>query len=307
MTRQDVDLEALRILVLIADLGSISAAARAEQISQPAASKRIRVLEGRLRLELLDRRSHGAELTEHGRVVTEWARTVIDATATLVVGARALAAEAEHDVSIGASLTIAEYFVPTWLAAFRRHPDHVPVRLQVANSRHVIADLRAHHIDLGFIESPSVPDDIQSVTVAQDHLVLVVAPSHALADGDRTVSAAELSRLPLASREGGSGTRETLERAMGDALVDAALELQSNAAVKIAVESGEFAAVLSEIVVGQELRDGRLIEVSVPDVDFTRPLRAIWRSGIRPRGPAGSLLALASRADRSTREPFRRS
>jgi molybdenum-dependent DNA-binding transcriptional regulator ModE len=43
--RPGLDLEALRVLTLVADLGSISAAARAEQISQPSASKRIQVLE----------------------------------------------------------------------------------------------------------------------------------------------------------------------------------------------------------------------------------------------------------------------
>jgi len=55
--RPSLDLDALRVLTLVADLGSISAAARAEQISQPSASTRIQGLERRLGLELLDRRT----------------------------------------------------------------------------------------------------------------------------------------------------------------------------------------------------------------------------------------------------------
>ena len=55
--------ESLRLLVAVADLGSISAAARACSISQPSASSRLRHLERQLRLDLLDRRTRGAELT----------------------------------------------------------------------------------------------------------------------------------------------------------------------------------------------------------------------------------------------------
>src|SRR5665647_2405106 len=81
--RPSLDLEALRVLTLVADLGSISDAARAEQISQPSASKRIQVLERQLDLELLDRRTRGATLTDHGRLVTGWCRVVVDATDAL--------------------------------------------------------------------------------------------------------------------------------------------------------------------------------------------------------------------------------
>ena len=90
--RPSLDLEAMRVLTLVADLGSISAAARAEQISQPSASKRIQGLEHQLGLELLERRTRGATLTAHGRLVTGWCRAVVDATDCLVTGSQALSA-----------------------------------------------------------------------------------------------------------------------------------------------------------------------------------------------------------------------
>ncbi|AHK31990.1 LysR family transcriptional regulator [Rhodococcus opacus PD630] len=292
--RPAIDLESLRMLVLVADLGSISAAARAEHISQPSASRRIKGLEGQLGLELIDRRSRGAELTAHGRMVTDWSRGVVDAADTLVIGARALTTRATDNVSIGASLTVAEYLVPTWLAEFRRRGDWPRVQLRVANSQEVIAALRAREIDLGFIESPHVPSDLRSLPVARDRLVLVVSPQHRLACCRRPLSAHELDKLLLASREGGSGTRETLQRAVGASMSPPAIELHSNTAVKVAVSAGEYAAVLSELTVRQELRDGRLIEVPLAGLDLTRSLHAIWRSGTRIRGSVGDFLALAA-------------
>ncbi|MGI8414613.1 MAG: LysR family transcriptional regulator, partial [Nakamurella sp.] len=127
----DLDLAALRMLTQIADLGSISAAARAQQISQPSASKRIQVLERQLRLELLDRRTRGAALTAHGQLVTDWSRTVVDAVDPLRTGAGTLAADAGAQLNLAASQTIAEYLIPGWLGEFRAGGHRPPVRLRV--------------------------------------------------------------------------------------------------------------------------------------------------------------------------------
>src|SRR5699024_10492267 len=87
----DVTLNELRLLVAVAEHGSISAAARLLLISQPSASARMKELERHLGLELLDRRTRGAELTADGRAVTDWARAVVDAADVLLTGAQALA------------------------------------------------------------------------------------------------------------------------------------------------------------------------------------------------------------------------
>ncbi|RYV52325.1 LysR substrate-binding domain-containing protein [Pengzhenrongella frigida] len=291
--RPGLDLEALRVLTLVADLGSISAAARAEQISQPSASKRIQVLERQLGLELLDRRTRGAVLTAHGSMVTGWCRAVVEATDALVTGSQALSARAAEQLSIGASQTIAEYLAPSWLGEFRRRGGKPTVQLRVANSQGVIAALRAREIELGFVETPTIPSDLRSRRVAVDRLVLVVAPDHPLARRRNPVSRAELSTMALASREDGSGTRDTLHVAMEHAMAPAAVELDSNAAVKVLVSSGSYPAVISELAVANELRDGRLVEVPLRDVELSRSLNAVWRRGTRLGAAADQFLLTA--------------
>lgn len=287
-----LDLASLRLLTLVADLGSISAAARAEQISQPSASKRIQVLERQLRLQLLDRRTGGAMLTEQGRVVTDWCRVVVDAADALTIGARALSEASDDQLSIAASQTVAEYLCPSWLNEFRRRGERPAVRLRVANSQGVIAAVRSREVELGLIETPDVPSDLNSRCVAADRLVLVVAPGHPLARRRRPVSRTELAGMALASREGGSGTRDTLRQAVGTPMAGAAIELDSNAAVKVLVSSGDHAAVLSELAVAGELRDGRLVEVPLTDVDLGRFLHAVWRRGSRLHTAARDFLGV---------------
>ena len=300
--RPSLDLEALRMLALVADLGSISAAARSEQISQPSASKRIQVLERQLGLALLDRRTRGATLTDQGRMVTGWCRSVVEATDALITGSQALAARAAERLSIGASQTIAEYLAPTWLGEFRRRPGEPPVQLRVANSQEVIAALRAREIDLGFVETPQIPSDLHRRRVARDRLVLVVAPDHPLARRRHPLGRDELAQTPLASREDGSGTRDTLRLAIGRSMVPPAVELDSNAAVKVLVSSGSFPAVISELAVANELRDGRLVEVPLAEVDLSRSLDAVWRKGTRLGGAAEHFLQTA----RPARPPIAR-
>src|SRR5699024_12407841 len=98
-----------------------------------------------------------------------------------------------------------------------------------------------------------VPADLARRKVGQDRLALVVAPGHPLARR-RSVGRKELAELSLASREDGSGTREALSRALGQA-VEPALELDSNAAVKVEVASGGYPAARRELAVVAELRD----------------------------------------------------
>src|SRR5699024_12613842 len=114
--------------------------------------------------------------------------------------------------------------------------------------------LRAREIDLGFIETPVRPSDLARLRVGADRLTLVVGPGHPLARRRRPLGRKDLATLPLASREDGSGPREALSRAL-DTPVQPALELDSNAAVKVEVASGGYPAVRRELAAAARLPD----------------------------------------------------
>ncbi|BDH57420.1 LysR substrate-binding domain-containing protein [Tsukamurella sp. PLM1] len=256
----------------------------------------MRHLERQLRLDLLDRRTRGAELTPEGAAVTEWARTVVNAMSALQTGADAL--RSDHTVRIACSQTIAEYLMPAWLARLRDHTDE-PVHLSVGNTAAVFAEVRGHVADLGFVEGPTVPSDLAARTVRTDRMLLVVAPGHRLTRRreDRPVTAEELAALPLVTREPGAGTRDAFEGALARAGLRPpadSVALGTNAAVKIMVAAGDRAAVLSELAVAAELHDGRLVEVPTDGIDLHRRLRAVRRKDAAPRDVVETLLAVAS-------------
>ncbi|MER7988004.1 LysR substrate-binding domain-containing protein [Streptomyces noursei] len=292
------DLESLRLLVLVADLGSLGRAAERLRISQPSASRRLSTLERGLGLVLVDRTRRGSRLTLAGQVVTGHARSVLAELDDLLAGAGKLRDRREAELRVAASLTIAEYLLPTWISELRSRRPELYIGLQVTNSEHVPQLVEAGEADIGFIEGPRLSHVMSTRQVAEDRLVVVVDPGHPWARRREPLTARELSRTPLVLRESGSGTRQTLDRALHLAGCDRArplVELGSTAAVRGAVIAGTGPSVLSELAVRGDIAEGRLTGVDVAGVDLTRDLRAVWPTGRRLVGPAAELVAVARR------------
>jgi DNA-binding transcriptional LysR family regulator len=221
----------------------------------------------------------------------------------------ALRREHTPQLSLAASLTVAEHLLPVWLGDLRRIAPELHVGLQVVNSNRVCELVSREGVELGFVESPGGLRGLRSRVVASDRLMLVVAPDHPWARRRRPVGAAELAATALISRESGSGTRETADRALvaaGFRPVTPLLELGSGTAVRSAVAAGAGPALLSELVVAPDLAAGVLTEVPTAEVDLGRTLRAVWRAGARPSGRAADLLLVAARRRRSSGVPARR-
>lgn len=292
------DTEALRLLVLVGDLGSIGAAAADLRQSQPAASKRLSALERQLGLTLVERSRQGCRLTAAGAVVSDWSRQVLAHVDGLMSGVRALRAQQRSTLRVAASMTVADYLAPGWISALREASPETQLALDVTNSDSVAEAVRHGHADLGFVEAPAVPDGVAARHVAHDRMAVIVPPEHPWARRRRPIGATELAATPLIVREPGSGTRDTLSRALAEAgaeQVTPLLELRSTTAVRNSVVAGAGPSVLSVLAVAGDLAERRVVEVPVAGIDLHRPLHAVWRAGHQLTGPAAALLAIAIR------------
>jgi DNA-binding transcriptional LysR family regulator len=287
----DVDLETLRLLVAVADDGSLGAGARRRGISQPAASARVRAFETRWRLTVLQRSPRGSALTTDGEAVVAWAREVIGAADAMRSGLSALSGGRRSEVSIAASLTIAEFILPRWLGELHQRAPDVQPRLHVVNSDRVCAMVREGTAALGFIETSAVPADLATRPVGSDHLVVVVHPQHPWATGE-VVDDATLADASWVLREVGSGTRSTFEHALGRQPV-VAMEASSTTALVGAAVAGVGPLVVSSRSVTAELDSGRLVRVPTT-LDLARPLTAVWRPDLRFAPAVDQLLAIAT-------------
>jgi len=289
---ETVDLQAARLLLLIEEHGSLGAAARALGITQPAASARLRSFEARWRLTLVERSPRGSRLTDDGHAVASWARAVWHEVDTMHASLVALSGDRGADLPVAASLTIAEYVLPRWLAELRGRRPEVHAHLHVVNSERVVELVRDGTAAIGFIETALRPVDLESRAVGRDHLVVLTTPDHPWARRRTPLTREQLVKATWVLREVGSGTRSTFETALR-AEPRLALEAGSTTALLGAALAGVGPAVVSGRAATAAVETGRLVVIPT-ELDLSRPFLALWTSKRRLSGPAGDLLVVAA-------------
>ena len=217
-------------------------------------------------------------------------------------GASALGLDRAHDVRIAASMTVAEHLLPSIISAMRITDPKVSIGLSIFNSQRVADAITNSEADLGFIETPLKQYVVESKVLGSDAMLLVVSPGHRWATSQRPIEPAEIRSEPMVLRELGSGSRQTLEDAVGQ-MQNVVLEFESTSAIIGAVSSGAGAAVVSARAVSLHLKTGALVRVPTA-VKLTRPIRALWRSDSPPSRAANQIV---QQIEASLRVPTSRS
>ncbi|NMP21895.1 LysR family transcriptional regulator [Sulfobacillus harzensis] len=193
---------------------SLSQAARALNLSQSAVSQQIHQLESAYGTPLLIRTSQGVRLNDAGEIVYRYVTQLLQTWEASKQAVAQHLADAPARLTVGASLTIAEFILPRVLARMSQARPRPQFTLYMANS-HDIKDRVMHKdIDLGLIEAPLSNTALAARPFLADRLHLVVSQSHPLANRNR-ITISELRQLPLVIREPGSGTRMVVESALG--------------------------------------------------------------------------------------------
>jgi DNA-binding transcriptional LysR family regulator len=286
-------LDQLRIFVAVAERQHVTRAAEALNLAQSAVSAAVSTLEGRHGTKLFHRVGRGIALTEAGTLFLGEARAVLARVAAAELALADLGGLARGTLAVMASQTIAGYWLPRHLVAFRRRHPGIAVRLAVGNTAEVASAVLAGTADLGFVEGAHADAMLVDRRVARDQLIVVVAPGHPWA-GRTALSDAEIAAGDWVLREPGSGTRSAFEAALAErapgTVLRVALELPSNEAVRGAVEAGLGATAISASVAAPSLEAGLLARVglALPPRDFT----AIHHAERAPSRAAEALLAL---------------
>ena len=260
-------LDQLRIFIAVAERGHVTRAAEVLGISQSAASAAIATLEARYRAKLFDRVGRGIELTETGRLFLREARAVLDRASMARSVLEDLAGGATGSVAIAASQTIASYWLPRRLSAFHVANPGVRLNVVIRNTREVESAVVEGEANIGLVEGPTQHPALMRQQVDQDRLVLVVASDQP----PLPVTAAgrlDLRAITWVIREAGSGTRRVLEDlAFREGLslddLNIFLVLPSNEAVRVAIETGAGATIISRHVVASAIAAGTLTAIPI--------------------------------------------
>ena len=260
-------LEQLRIFIAVAEKQHVTQAAVELNLTQSATSAAIAALEARYGIKLFDRVGRGIVLTQTGRDFLGEARAVVARAKAAAEVLNDLAGLKRGSLTLAASQTVANYWLPPRIQTFQRAHPGIDLHVTIANTEQVAQAVHQGNADLGFVEG-DIDDPVLSVRkIDGDQLVIVVGMHHPWV-GQRRIAPKNLSTTGWVLREKGSGTRAMFEAAVRKLGVKPSdlkvtLELPSNEAVRAAVEAGDCATAISNLVVDHSLAAGTLHRVRI--------------------------------------------
>jgi DNA-binding transcriptional LysR family regulator len=241
---RQLNLDQLRTLVAIADLGSFSAAARALHLAQPTVSLHVSELESRLGAPLLVRGNRrvtptaaGAALVERGRRLLREADDAVDAVKRQAQG---LAGR----VRLGTSTGVVVDLLPQVLETLEREHAGIDVEVSILGSGNAITRLLAGTLDIGLVAMPQPPQPQLVLTPWRTQPIMAFVPSRWKAP--RRITPDWLAPMPLIANDASTHMyRQTMEW-FADAghSPRARIELNYDAAIRSLVAAGYGAALL---------------------------------------------------------------
>lgn len=251
-------LRQLQVFEKVATHLNYSRAAKELFLSQPAVSMQIKQLEGHIGLPLFEQMGKKIYLTEAGRELFHYARVIAQQMDEMDAVFNEMKGVGHGQLTLSVVNT-ANYFTPQLLAIFCQQHPKINVILHVANRDAVLEQLANNSTDLAIMGQPPDELDISAEKFLDNPLVVIAAPSHPLAQLPH-ISFRQLAKEKFLSRERGSGTRSAMERIFADNGIQplVSMEMETNEAIKQAVQAGMGLGILSLHSIELELETGRL-------------------------------------------------
>jgi DNA-binding transcriptional LysR family regulator len=264
-------LAAMDAFVRVVDTGSFTDAARQLRVGQPAISKIIAQLEGRVGVRLLLRTTQGLTPTEAGENFYEHAKRSVEEADEAELKARGAGAALSGRLRIGGAVTFSRLYVVPRLRKFLAMHPALDIEM-LLDDRNV--DLVEAGVELA-LRMGDLPDSsLTARKIGSSPRIVVGAPAY-LEEAGIPVTPADLAahQSVIYDRRGG-GTVWTFTQGTSESAVTLKGRVRLTAAegVREAVISGLGLAVTSEWMFSPEIASGRVVRVladwSLPQIDL---------------------------------------
>jgi DNA-binding transcriptional LysR family regulator len=269
-----VDFVTLKLLLAIAQTGSITKAADTMHLALGAASTRIRDLEERLGLPLLARHARGVAFTEAGNTVLHHARAVERELAQMAFEVSDYALGIRGHVRIVANASSMATVLPGDLTKFLKVHHKVRIDLSEHTSRDIQNRVADGHADIGMFAGDVLREGLATLPYQEDTLVAMV-PNQPPWKGRRAIALTELLAEDLILLQEGGSIQEWLADAARLHHVQPRIRVQVKSfdAISQLVAAGLGLTVLPEMVAE---RFSRLMGLKMLRITGANTARPIW-------------------------------
>ena len=288
----DLPLAPLRALEAVVRHGSFSRAARELNLTQPAVSMQVGVLERRLGLPLLERVGKRAFPTRAGEVLLAHAGRAFRELDAAVEEVQELRGIVAGRLRLGTSASISIYLLPPALRRFRVRYPETELFVVTGNAVDITRSVVANDLDVGIVSLPLREREVAVTPFYRDELVAIAAADSGRRH-PRSVRPVELAREPLILFEQGATLRRVIDEWFHRAGVAprAPMEMGNTEAIKKLVETGLGWSVTSWFSVKTEVRAGLLRAVAL-DPPLFRQLGLVRRRDKPETPPLAAFLGV---------------
>lgn len=251
----------LQVYIAVIRTGSVSQAAQELHLSQPTVSLQIKRLTEAIGQPLLENREGFYQPTRVGKELYHAARDAL----TRFDDFNLYLEDTKHGIKGHFSLgivTTAKYVVPRLLSPYAQQYPGVDVTLNIGNRETILKRFDNQLDDLYLFSHPPTGNNVISGRFLRNPLVLI-APTHHWAAQRTEVNFSELMHERFLMREPGSATRMVTETWLRDNNIQLTntLQIESNEAIRLSVETGLGLAVLSEHTLAQTQANLAIVNV----------------------------------------------
>ncbi|NPA51724.1 MAG: LysR family transcriptional regulator [Aquificae bacterium] len=277
-----LDYHRLKIFKTVADLKSFSKAAELLFLAQPTVTLQIKKLENYLGVTLFYRKKNEVELTQEGKVLYKYAEKILEDYILMEKELLSIKDNIKQHLTIGASTTIGEYFLPSVLAKFWKEFKDTKINVFIGNSKEVEEGVLSKTFNIGLIEDEISSNKLFIKSFYKDEIILIASKHNPIPS---QIDIYDLVNYKFIFREVGSGTRNIIETYLKkyDILkeLDIVMEVRSSKAISNIVKRTDLIAFVSEIVVEEDLKKGNLKKVFIEDFSIKRDFSFITQKNIR--------------------------
>jgi LysR family transcriptional regulator, transcriptional activator of the cysJI operon len=266
-----MNLNQLKIFYLAAKQGSLSAAAEALYITQPAVTKGIQRLQEHYEIKLFNRFGKKMVLTDVGEVLYGIAESIFELENQAEESLRDFQQRKRGFIQILSSESFGSYYLPFIVNRFSRENPRIRISVNLLPTEQVVEKTATLATDLGFISYPVPHKKLCMREVLEDSYQIIVPAGHPLAS-KAVIEPEDLSGQSLIVHEKGSAPRKSTEDFLRrhNITTPIPMELSNNEAIKTAVEEGLGIAVITRRVVSKEIEMGTLRAIPLSDAAMKR-------------------------------------
>ncbi|MFC5529019.1 LysR family transcriptional regulator [Cohnella yongneupensis] len=250
-----MELTYLKTFREVAKSGSYTRAAETLGYAQSSVTTQIQKLEAAYGAVLLERYGRGMKLTLAGETLLQYA----DEIARLHEESKEVVSkQSKGTLSVGTIETMAAFYLPPYLQAYRKQFPDINVTLQPGNEPYIIEEVKEGSLDVGIILDPPFSDpELHTVVLREEQLVIIAHPDHRFG-GLSEVRLEDLENESLILTEDGCTYRAMLLKLLrsGQVGYQLAYEFGNLEAIKQCVIYGLGVALLPRIAVAEAVRQG---------------------------------------------------